>query len=194
MARATTTRKGAPRKPTRPKARLPAAKPRKAASPVYDALEKRIIAALEPIPGMALDGVWPNRRWTHEIKAHLGALGLEQGHAVFADECLGAGAQWLFALCWAHMRKGRMLALPLAVEIEWNLNLGEIAEDFDKLLQSTARHRLMIFEQRNAADVAMVLKNLKARVAAYRDRRPGRYLFAGYDFTGRAFIFDLLVA
>jgi hypothetical protein len=158
-------------------------------------VEKRIIAALAPIPGMALDGVWPNRRWTHEIKAHLGALGLEQGHAVFADECLGAGPQWLFALCWAQMRKGRMVSLPLVAEIEWNLNLGEIAEDFDKLLQSTARHRLMIFEQRNAADVAMVLKNLKARVTAYRDRQPsGRYLFAGYDFTGRRFIFDLLAA
>jgi hypothetical protein len=150
--------------------------------------------AVAQVPPLALDGLWPNRRWTHEIKAHLGAMGLARGHAVFADECLGAGAQWLFALCWVDLRNGRMRGVPLAVEVEWNLNMGEIAEDFDKLLQSSAQHRVMIFEQRNAADVSMALKNLKARVGAYTARRKGdRFLFAGYDFTGRKLIFDLLV-
>ncbi len=164
------------------------------AGPPFTLTEKRLIAALAPIPALALDGPWPNRRWTLEIKAQLGALGLASGHAVFANECLGAGAQWLFALCWVEMRKGRMRGIPLAMEVEWNLNLGEIAEDFDKLLQSRAQQRLMIFEQRNAADVAMVLKGLKARVGAYTARQRGdRFLFAGYDFTGRQFLFDLHV-
>jgi len=164
------------------------------AGPSYDAVEKKVMAAVALVPPLAPDGLWPNRRWTHEIKAHLGAMGLERGHSVFADECLGAGAQWLFALCWVDLRKGRMRGLPLALEVEWNLNMGEIAEDFDKLLQSTAQHRVMVFEQRNAPDVAMVLKSLKARIAAYGPRRKGdRFLFAGYDFTGRKLLFDLLV-
>lgn len=178
------------------KARKPAKAGKKAApaGSAYDAIEKQVITALATVPPMALDGLWPNRRWTHEIKAHLAAMGLESGHAVFADEALGAGAQWLFALCWVDLRNGRMRALPLALEVEWNLNMGEIAEDFDKLVQSTATHRVMVFEQRNAADVGMALKNLKARVAAYGPRRKGdRYLFAGYDFTGRQFVFNLLV-
>ncbi len=177
----------------KPRARLlkRAARP---AGPAFDLLEKRLIAALAPIPALALDGPWPNRRWTHEIKAHLGALGLASGHAVFADECLGAGAQWLFALCWVELRGGRMRGLPLAVEVEWNLNMGEIAEDFDKLLLSRSQHRLMAFEQRSAADVQMVLKGLKARIAAFAPRQKGdRFLFAGYDFTGRQFVFDLHV-
>jgi hypothetical protein len=121
-------------------------------------------------------------------------MGLERGHAVFADECLGAGAQWLFGLCWVDLHQGRMRGLPLAAEVEWNLNIGEIAEDFDKLLQSRAQHRLMVFEQRTGPDVAMVLKALKARIRAYRSRQPGdRYLFAGYDFVGKRFVFDLHV-
>lgn len=164
------------------------------ASPPYSLTEKRMIAALAPIPALALDGPWPNRRWTHEIKAHVGALGLASGHAVFADECLGAGAQWVFALCWVDLRAGRMRGIPLAMEVEWNLNMGEIAEDFDKLLQSRAQHRLLVFDQRNAADVAMVLKNLKTRIGAFAARQKGdRFLFAGYDFTGRQFLFDLHV-
>jgi hypothetical protein len=164
------------------------------AGPAFDKLEAQVMEAVGRVPPQALDGLWPNRRWTHEIKAHLGAMGLERGYAVFADECLGAGAQWLFALCWVDLRKGRMRGIPLAVEVEWNLNMGEIAEDFDKLLQSTAAHRVMIFEQRNAADVAMVLKSLKARVHGYGARRKGdRFLFAGYAFTERKLVFDLLV-
>jgi hypothetical protein len=93
--------------------------------------------AIAPVPPMALDGLWPNRRWTHEMKARLGAMGLERGHAVFADECLGAGPQWVFALCWVDLRKGRMRSIPLAVEID--------------------------------------------------------FLFAGYAFTERKLVFDLLV-
>jgi len=175
------------------------ARPVRPSAPPYDALEKQLIAALEPVPGMAIDGPWPGRAWTREIRARLGLLGQQRGYQVYADGCLGAEPQWLYlvvwAVVWAEGRGGHLRQMQLAAEYEWNLNLQEIAEDFDKLLQARARHRLMIFEQRNAADVAMVLRALKARVRAFRGTLPGdRFLFAAYDFGGACFQFDLHVA
>src|SRR5574341_1256574 len=96
-----------------------AARPR---VPPYDAVEKQLIAALEPVPGMAIDGPWPGRAWTREIRARLGLLGQKRGHRVFADGCIGAEPQWLYLVVWAEGRGDSLARMQLAAEYEWNLN------------------------------------------------------------------------
>jgi len=178
------------RKPARSAARKAPPKSARKPGPVYDRLEKQLVAVLEPFAHEGLDGPWPSKRWTQEIRARLSILGRELGYRVCAEEAPRADLPWLHSVTWLDERGGRLRAVALAVEIEWNLNLQEIAEDFDKLMQSRARRRLMLFAQRDSKDVAMVFARLRARARGFGATLPGdRYLLAGYAFDKRQFIF-----
>lgn len=79
--------------------------------------------------------------------------------------------EWLYDLCWlettpANDASWLTKSMPLAVECEWLPGL-EIDADFDKLVQSRATLRLMIFSYNRAEEFDEIVARLARRVQAF---------------------------
>jgi hypothetical protein len=75
------------------------------------------------------------------------SLGAVLGFDVRCHQCTDrVTAEWLWDMTWVELRDGKLIDLPLALESEWNPKFEEILFDFERLLVSRARLRVMIFE------------------------------------------------
>ena len=82
----------------------------------------------------------------------------------------------VFDLGWFKMRGDIIIDLPLALESEWDP--AGAMDDFQKLLVSRARHRIMILWVRKRTSADRLVSSLIRQVARYRGTQSGdRYLF-----------------
>lgn len=114
-----------------------------------------------------------NACWTKAIKTRLCKLGAckkyyicalgvewvcdgkpdgDHGCAVEHEKkCKPNHGEWLYDVCWLDWKKKdppRLKQVVLAAECEWG-NDGDIYDDFEKLVQSRAGLRVMIFTKKN---------------------------------------------
>jgi len=133
--------------------------------------------------------------WTRELKNAIGAVGKRMGFTVCAaGSKYRANGEWLYDMTWLDIRGGVVLDVPLALESEWTPD-RDLMFDFQKLLVSRARHRVMLFWQGSASAASRQIDQFLRQVARYRGTRRGdRYLFAYYIGGVRPIEFRLHVA
>jgi hypothetical protein len=129
----------------------------------HDKTVDEICTALATVPEKFRSAPSGLAYWTFETKRVLTDLGHQKGYYVAGDR--KAGADWGetgFDICWRDygffFRSGDSLkdkylrSLPLACESELH-NIGDVEDDFEKLLQSRGHIKLMIFAPKSKADM-----------------------------------------
>jgi len=123
------------------------------------------------------------------IKTELCTLGQTSGYYVCCnqvDEADKDWGEWLFDVVWLKYKKRPEILGSVAVAVESELhNEGDIRDDFQKLLQSRAHLRVMIFQdQELTASVTIedMMNRLKGYISEYEDGiKDDCYLLIGYD-------------
>ena len=144
-----------------------------------DRIEAGCIKMLDKVCNDCLNEGLLDSKWTTKIQEqlthHAKKLGFET-HASRADKAYN---EWLYDVTWFETSQSDfLLKIPLITEIEWNSSEDEIFYDFEKLLQSTAEHKLMIF-QKGRSKWEETMDKLEKSVHLFNGRLINdRYLFA----------------
>lgn len=164
-----------------------------------DEIETKVKEALEKFTAKAraasLDG--PSE-WTEGIKTALGKLGEKCGYSICTSGFSGRfEAEWLYDMVWYHevgkKDQSRLVDIPLVAECEWNLSLGHIKYDFEKLLAANASHRLMICEA-DKSETKRIIEYFHDAIDKYKLCRKGdRFLIALLDAKGYTFRYELII-
>ena len=120
------------------------------------------------------------------------SVGREFGWLTAANGCeTDEGKEWLYDIVWYQSdRADHMTDVPLVAKSEWR---GEnfIKEDFEKLLVSRSRYRVMVFQANSEEAVCSLFKKMHLWIAKFHRTTVGRYLLAGW--ARNHWIFDLHV-
>lgn len=152
-----------------------------------DNLEQSIVARVNAIPERAVRETWnSDRDWTRAVLLELAGLGHECEFYVCGHGCSEFGqGEWLYDLIWLQNEGDHIRDVPLVLESEWSPNFRSISDDFMKLLVSRAGHRVMVFQQKTAAEVKTVVERLVSQIQNFQHTQTGdRYLFLGFDWAG----------
>ena len=136
----------------------------------------------------------PNRKkkFSRKVKNRLCEIGRENGFQVCAcdvDMNNRDYQEWLYDVTWLKYveedPQRPLVRIPLAAECEWG-NSGDIKDDFDKLIQSTADVRLMIFDG-TRHDSGEKVKFLSSLINRYNpdQQEKSLYLFASWEWAER---------
>ena len=88
-----------------------------------------------------------------------------------------------------HYDRFKLIDSPLVCESEWG-DFGEIKEDFEKLLLTRSKYRIMVFSIIDQNQFNQYITRLTELILQYQSRQSGdRYLFCGTDEKARAFRF-----
>jgi hypothetical protein len=132
--------------------------------------------------------------WTKAIKESLCELGSQKSFITCANGISNSTfEEWLFDVTWLEYQDGNLdlplLSIPFAAESEWG-DSRAIRNDFEKLIVSRAKLRLMIFEKRDKQSVATEFDALSELVHAFQhDGLAATYLLAGFSGKDRGFFF-----
>lgn len=141
-----------------------------------------------------------SRKWTKIIKEKLCAAGKSEGLKTAAAGVSNAKwGEWLYDVCWLRYAKPHssrrhlvdkkldyLTEVALIVESEWG-DLGDIRDDFHKLLVGRATVRCMIWDDRQgkSRDIANWLAEMVCEFS--RSQPDDLYLLAGYKDDGFQF-------
>jgi hypothetical protein len=168
--------------------------------PCLDDLETAIIAAADQIATRGREEKWPTDRvWTEQLLRQLANVGHEQHFYVCGKgSALFGQGEWVYDLVWLKLENethGDLLDAPLILESEWSVNLKDVEEDFYKLLIGRARHRVMVFQQKNADVLKSISTRLRDIVLKFEGTKEGdRYLFIGLSWAEQKFKAESFVA
>ncbi len=155
-------------------------------------IEGKVRLSLEQATKRASDERRNDTGWTLAIKEALTELGRQLGYKVRGAQPQATPKDyfetgWLWDLTWVELDGGKdgiLLDVPLAVESEWSTDLeGEIVWDFQKLLVSRARLRVMIFQAANSQLAARFFERLVDAIRRYSGSQAGdTYLLAAWNY------------
>jgi hypothetical protein len=142
-----------------------------------DGIERAVCDALVRLDKYCRRVPKTDAAWTRAVKDAVGSIGHELGHRIYAcSSRFERNGEWVFDLVWCKMRGEVVVDVPLALESEWTPN-GAM-DDFQKLLISRARHRVMVLWSWRRPSAERVIGSLIRQVAKYRGSQRGdRYLF-----------------
>lgn len=147
-----------------------------------DSFERDIIKKLKKHDNTPL-GKWPNSLATHDVKKDVGEVAKEKGYKVRATEYRQTEqCEWLYDLtCLKYDKDGYLEDIPLVMESEWK-NKYEIRKDFEKLLVSRAKYRVMILQVKSDEEEKEIIEQLRQYVEKCQCSKKGdRYLFACWN-------------
>lgn len=149
--------------------------------PDLDLIEQRIQQAVA-----AVDDRWEqvgdsDTAWTRALIDAIGTVGRESGYLVCAAGCKYADdGEWLYDMIRLKVERDMFLDISLALESDWNPD-QELLFDFQKLLVSRARHRVMLFWQGTDAAAESRIEQFIDQVKRFESSSSGdRYLFGYY--------------
>jgi hypothetical protein len=129
------------------------------------------------------EGGLDDSTWTSEIYARLGCLGRKLQYKV----CSTGGhspAHWnqfLYDHCWLKYDANECLSeVGLALETEWS-NTNHIDDDFQKLLASNAKLRVMVFQKTSETQVTELFDDMAAWALAFKGMPAQRFLLCGWS-------------
>jgi len=136
------------------------------------------------------------RRWTLIIKQALADAGRKRQYEVYGSQIKNAdGGEWLYDMCWLRYDRRKshkpLRSLEMALESEWSRNDDEVLGDFEKLVVSKAKLKVVICDALVEAEVDDVFSWLPKVVGDYED--PGNqdcYLFCVLDRKKNKFRFS----
>ena len=127
--------------------------------------------------------------WTRAVKNAIGTIGRRFDYRVYAASSkFERNGEWMFDLGWFKMRGEIIIDVPLALESEWRP--VDAMDDFQKLLISRARHRVMVLWSRKCNSADRLISSLIRQVATYRGSQSGdRYLFCCWVHSPEQLLF-----
>ena len=155
-------------------------------------IENQIVDSLrQAFDNAALGG---NTDWTRvefEALTKLGkALGYHVAHGKQQDKYYG---EWLYDLIWYREAfekqglKSRLTEFVLAAESEWSYDAAELMTDFQKLLVTNARHRLMVCTVYSEARDQVVAAFDESIQACQNLHKDDRFLIVMLNVNGEDF-------
>ena len=158
-----------------------------------DQTERMIVAAVDAVPAKLK--AYTRTDWTGMLKKQVGDLGV-------ALKCLVCASgfeddfekEWLYDLVWYENNKdGELIDVPLVLEAEWDQDFAGIKYDFEKLLLSRSKYKVMIFEG-DSSTIPGTLARLSAIVTHCRLTVGGeRYLFFAWNNSEDEFEVEHLI-
>jgi hypothetical protein len=127
------------------------------------------------------------------VKTALVGVGREFGWLTAANGCeTDEGKEWLYDVVWYQSDSaGHMTDVPLVAESEWGSE-NAIKEDFEKLLVSRSRYRVMVFQADSEEKVRRLFQKMRLWITKFHRTTVGdRSLLAGW--ARNHWIFDLNV-
>lgn len=129
--------------------------------------------------------------WTRSIKKALSLAGRKSSFYICASEVDGCAhnGEWLYDVSWVSYGKNGFQEDPeercfekvvLAVESEWAVSKTAALDDFEKLLQTRADMRLMIFEIKSKECFCNRVEFLRKRITSCVPDELDQYRFAGF--------------
>jgi len=115
-----------------------------------------------------------NRAWTKEVLGTFRKIGKERKWLVWPN--------WLYDLiCYSTDNAGRLTNLHLVLECEWDLRLGEIKWDFEKLLVSKASLKVLVCQASDENGTHAVFAMAKNGIKAFKKSGSEIYIIAVYN-------------
>ncbi len=132
--------------------------------------------------------------WTIKIKKAIAELATPFDYEVRSTvEGTSYGSEWLYDLTFLEKDNDRIIEIPLILESEWSPKYENIAYDFDKLLQSKAKIKVMVFQQKNVQSVKEVFKKLKYSITSYSKSCSAEvYILCGLNWQSTEFSFEVV--
>ncbi|WP_146680302.1 hypothetical protein [Oceanococcus atlanticus] len=161
-----------------------------------DKIEQSVLASIEAANVNCLKNGVGTSDWTTSFKKALCSVGTQFGFSTCASGVDDAESEWLYDVTWyEYDQKDRLVSIPFAAEIEWRHGgLHGVKFDFEKLVQSTADHKVMIFEAKDVAEAKAWTSELKRYVHCYRPKMTqDRYFFLSYDWESNEIFHDQLL-
>ena len=127
-------------------------------------------------------------RWTSTVLTLLCRIGKDQfdylvyASSNFVDKEYKSGGEWLYDVTWCEYEGDFLKSAPLVAECEWG-NLGNIKDDFEKLILARAAVRVFVFDGGYCENGAEALANKFCDwVGAFEGSQKGdTYLLVGYE-------------
>ena len=131
---------------------------------------------------------WNRKLWGKAVLTPVCRIGKEQfnysvyARSDFVDEQYKSDGEWLYDVTWCEYKGDYLKSVPLAAECEWD-HLGDIKDDFEKLIQARASVRVFIFDSRHCRNGAEALAiKLCNWVGAFEGSQKGdTYLLVAYE-------------
>tara|TARA_R110002110_G_scaffold412752_1_gene639103 strand:+ start:1222 stop:1767 length:546 start_codon:yes stop_codon:yes gene_type:complete len=130
--------------------------------------------------------------WTYHIKNSICALGTRHNFYVSSsdvDDHNTNNGEWLYDVTWLNYSGPKsfpdnhadrqLRRVYLALESEMG-NLGDIFDDFEKLIQSTAQVRVFTFSAATEKKFNSICGLLKTAAENYETHLPASYVLAGF--------------
>ena len=111
---------------------------------------RKITEELDNFRGTVCPEGLPEGEWTHGVHTALAKAGKHFGYRVAASkvpDCDRDWGEWLYDVTWFDrwMTEGMPWSVPMVAECEWG-NVGDIQDDFGKLLIARAALRVMVYD------------------------------------------------
>ena len=124
-----------------------------------DEMIHQILKAIDELEGEIDRDQWTDERWTRKIKSALCKVGKRNRYSVCASsvDTDKDHGEWLYDVCWLKYGENDgdehvwLRCMPMAAECEWG-NLGDIEDDFSKLLLARATLRVMVCNSGRLSD------------------------------------------
>jgi hypothetical protein len=149
-----------------------------------DEFENKIFEKLENFLVNRTNEIWNSDRiFTQEVKNELREVSKSKGK-IASSNCRDADmGEWLYDFTGYNNREGDGLTLEnifLTAEIEWGKEY-DVQYDFEKLVQSRANYRLMIFQAFAKDDIERIIEKLIGIANGFSfSQRDDKYMFAGW--------------
>ena len=160
--------------------------------PEIEKVTMSVRLALSKVSGLLAGKDAQKGDWTKAVKKELTKAGNELKCRVAANGVDNAkDVEWLFDVVWMTLdwKPSRQLKrIHLVVESEFG-NVGDIADDFEKLLVARSDVRLMVFKKRNKSKVEEEFNRLEKEAREFCQRQSGDYyILAGHDDAKSKFL------
>jgi len=144
------------------------------------------------------DGITNRKEWTSEIKKQFTKLARSERPEVTIATAESAiknkdAGEWLYDLVWIKFDKNNhfMLSIELALESEWG-NIDEIYEDFQKLLQSKSKIKIMIFQTASSDKCKSLFSDLHKWYNKYNPKLIGHEIYLAACWCNKEEQFEFL--
>ena len=160
-------------------------------------------AVQKGLDNLEIDDPKGNTEWTKAVKTELCKIGRDR----FSFEVYASGVEnpepghgeWLYDVTWLEYEKNgrselnarrKLIDAPLVAECEWG-DLGDIYDDFEKILLARASVRLMIFDGNQNPGSKKIAEQLAGRVREFNgSRAEDVWLLAAWEGTNAAWPFQ----
>jgi len=134
--------------------------------------------------------IWKSPEKNEAIKIRFRDEGEKLGYKSRPSYKTKAG-EWLYDFIWRKFdENGNLVGIELAMEIEVSdMHLKGIKYDFNKLLQSDSKYKILIFQLKTENEVNLALDCLFEATNKYVSKSESEYLLCGWSTAINQFIF-----